>query len=32
MIREHLQNRENHSHRIWALMQFQLWYDHFGKG
>ncbi|MBN2398800.1 MAG: asparagine synthase (glutamine-hydrolyzing) [Candidatus Aminicenantes bacterium] len=32
MIREHLQNRENHSHRIWALMQFHLWYDHFGRG
>ena len=32
MIREHLQNRENHSHRLWALMQFHLWHDHFGKG
>ncbi len=32
IIREHLQNRENHSHRIWALMQFHLWYDHFGRG
>ena len=32
MIQEHLQNRENHSHRLWALMQFQLWHDHFGKG
>jgi len=31
MIREHLQNRENHSHRLWALMQFHLWHDHFGK-
>jgi asparagine synthase (glutamine-hydrolysing) len=31
MIREHLQNRENHSHRLWALMQFNLWHDHFGK-
>jgi len=32
MIQEHLQNRENHSHRLWALMQFQLWHEHFGKG
>jgi len=32
MIREHLQNRENHPHRLWALMQFHLWHDHFGKG
>jgi len=31
MIREHLQNRDNHSHRLWALMQFHLWHDHFGK-
>ncbi len=32
MIQEHLQNRENHSHRLWALMQFHLWHDHFGRG
>jgi asparagine synthase (glutamine-hydrolysing) len=32
MIQEHLQNRENHSHRLWALMQFHLWHDHYGKG
>jgi len=32
LIREHLQNRENHSHRLWALIQFHLWHDHFGKG
>jgi len=32
MIREHLQNRENHSHRLWALIQFHLWHDYFGKG
>ena len=31
MIREHLQNSENHSHRLWALMQFHLWHYHFGK-
>jgi asparagine synthase (glutamine-hydrolysing) len=32
LIREHLQNRENHSHRLWALIQFHLWHDHFGRG
>ena len=32
MIRDHLQNRENHAHRLWALIQFHLWYDHFGRG
>lgn len=31
LIREHLQNRENHSHRLWALIQFHLWHDHFGN-
>jgi asparagine synthase (glutamine-hydrolysing) len=31
MVQEHLQNRENHSHRLWALIQFHLWHDHFGK-
>ncbi len=32
MIGEHLQNRENHAHRLWALMQFHLWHDHFARG
>jgi asparagine synthase (glutamine-hydrolysing) len=32
LVREHLQNRDNHSHRLWALMQFHLWHDHFGRG
>jgi asparagine synthase (glutamine-hydrolysing) len=32
MIQEHLQNRENHAHRLWALIQFHLWHDHFGRG
>jgi len=31
MIREHLQNQADHSHRLWTLIQFQLWHDHFGK-
>ncbi|MBN1541004.1 asparagine synthase (glutamine-hydrolyzing) [candidate division KSB1 bacterium] len=26
MIQDHLQGRENHSHRLWALMVFQLWW------
>jgi len=30
-IREHLENRENHSHRLWALIQFQLWAERFGR-
>jgi asparagine synthase (glutamine-hydrolysing) len=30
MISEHLANKENHAHRLWALMQFHLWSDHFG--
>jgi len=25
--REHLENRENHSHRLWALMVFEIWQD-----
>jgi asparagine synthase (glutamine-hydrolysing) len=24
-IKEHLDGRENHSHRLWALMVFELW-------
>ena len=26
-IREHLQGQANHSHRLWALMVFQMWYQ-----
>ncbi|MCA9732870.1 MAG: asparagine synthase (glutamine-hydrolyzing) [Deferribacteres bacterium] len=25
LIDEHLRNKENHSHRLWALMVFQIW-------
>ena len=32
MIDDHLQNRENHSHRLWALILFHLWHDHFVLG
>lgn len=31
LIKEHLANRENHSHRLWALMVFHLWYDFYMK-
>ncbi|MBN1352397.1 asparagine synthase (glutamine-hydrolyzing) [candidate division KSB1 bacterium] len=24
---EHLNNKQNHSHRLWALMMFGIWYD-----
>ena len=27
LIDEHLKRKENHSHRLWALMMFQQWYD-----
>ncbi len=27
LMQEHLSNRENHSHLLWALMVFQKWYD-----
>jgi asparagine synthase (glutamine-hydrolysing) len=32
MIDDHLCNRENHSHRLWALILFHLWHDHFVRG
>ena len=32
MIDEHLQRRDDHSHRLWSLIQLQLWHDHFGEG
>ncbi|MDZ7724143.1 MAG: asparagine synthase (glutamine-hydrolyzing) [candidate division KSB1 bacterium] len=31
LVREHLQNRENHSHRLWGLMMFHMWYDIYMK-
>ena len=31
MIREHLQNRQNHSHRLWSLILFNLWREKFQK-
>jgi len=32
MIDDHLHNRENHSHRLWTLILFHLWHDHFVRG
>jgi len=32
MMREHIQGRANHSHKLWALMVFEQWYDIYGKG
>lgn len=29
---EHIKGAENHSHKLWALMVFQQWYDLYGKG
>ena len=31
LVREHLTNRENHSHRLWGLMMFHMWYDLYMK-
>jgi asparagine synthase (glutamine-hydrolysing) len=32
LIREHLENQSNHSHKLWSLILFQLWTDKFFKG
>ncbi|HDL17507.1 MAG TPA: hypothetical protein ENH29_00465, partial [Bacteroidetes bacterium] len=29
LVGEHVRGTENHSHRLWALMMFELWYDQF---
>jgi asparagine synthase (glutamine-hydrolysing) len=31
LVDEHLKCKENHSHKLWALMVFQQWYDLYGK-
>ncbi len=31
LVDEHLKGVENHSHKLWALMVFQQWYDLYGK-
>ncbi len=32
IVEDHIQGRENHSHKLWALMVFEQWYDLYGKG
>jgi asparagine synthase (glutamine-hydrolysing) len=32
LIDEHLTNKENHSHRLWAMMVFGIWQDIYLKG
>jgi asparagine synthase (glutamine-hydrolysing) len=27
LVREHLDGTENHSHKLWALMVFEQWFD-----
>jgi asparagine synthase (glutamine-hydrolysing) len=27
LVNEHLAGRENHSHRLWALMMVQMWHE-----
>lgn len=29
LIKEHIENKNNHSHKLWSLMLFQLWNDTF---
>jgi len=31
LVDEHLKGVENHSHKLWALMVFEQWYDLYGK-
>jgi len=31
LIDEHVKGRENHSHRLWALMMFHMWHDKYIK-
>ncbi len=31
LMDEHLKGKENHSHRLWALMMFEWWYDLYGR-
>ncbi len=31
LVNEHLQGKENHSHRLWALMMFEMWFDKFAN-
>ncbi|PID56442.1 asparagine synthase (glutamine-hydrolyzing) [candidate division KSB3 bacterium] len=29
LVQEHLDGKENHSHRLWALMMFEIWHQHY---
>ena len=31
MMKEHIDGRANHSHKLWALMVFEQWYDIYGN-
>ena len=31
LVDEHVKGKENHSHRLWALMVFHIWYDLYMK-
>jgi asparagine synthase (glutamine-hydrolysing) len=31
-VREHLEGRANHSHRLWALIMFELWHRRVAAG
>ncbi|MFO7889326.1 MAG: asparagine synthase (glutamine-hydrolyzing) [bacterium] len=31
LMNTHIKGKENHSHKLWALMFFQQWYDFYGK-
>jgi asparagine synthase (glutamine-hydrolysing) len=31
MVQEHLNNRQNHAHRLWGLILFNIWWDKFYK-
>jgi len=31
LVRQHMSGQDNHSHRLWALMVFHLWYDLYMK-
>jgi asparagine synthase (glutamine-hydrolysing) len=32
LVREHLEGTENHSHKLWALMVYEQWFEIYGKG
>jgi asparagine synthase (glutamine-hydrolysing) len=32
LIKEHLQNKANHSHRLWPLIVFQMWCERYATG